>query len=160
MISLHDTVTRTTAPLELRDPGRVSMYVCGPTVYGPAHLGHARMALVFDVLRRYLQWSGLQVTFVSNITDIDDKIIARAAEEGRDAAEVAVDWEAAWYSTMQTLGVQRPDSGPSRPTYVGAMVELIGDLVAEKDWLCHLRRGVPVGRWGGRLRPARTPVAR
>ena len=132
MISLHDTVTRTTAPLELRDPGRVSMYVCGPTVYGPAHLGHARMALVFDVLRRYLQWSGLQVTFVSNITDIDDKIIARAAEEGRDAAEVAVDWEAAWYATMQTLGVQRPDSDPHATAYVDAMVELIGDLV-EKD---------------------------
>ncbi|MCZ7631536.1 MAG: cysteine--tRNA ligase [Microthrixaceae bacterium] len=129
MISLYDTVTRTVAPLEPREPGRVSMYVCGPTVYGPAHLGHARMALVFDVLRRYLLWSGLEVRFVSNITDIDDKIITRATEEGRGAAAVAVDWEEAWYSTMSTLGVLRPDEDPHATQYVDRMVELIGRLV-------------------------------
>ena len=59
------------------------MYVCGPTVYGPPHLGHGRFSLAFDVLRRYLIWSGMQVTYVSNITDIDDKIIHRAEREGR-----------------------------------------------------------------------------
>lgn len=129
MISLYDTVSRSVAPLELRDPGRVSMYVCGPTVYGPAHLGHARMALVFDILRRYLIWSGLEVRFVSNITDIDDKIIARATEENRDPAAVAVDWEEAWYSTMESLGVMRPDEDPHATAYVDQMVELIGRLV-------------------------------
>jgi cysteinyl-tRNA synthetase len=62
------------------------MYVCGPTVYGPPHLGHGRFSLVFDVLRRYLEWSGIEVTYVSNITDIDDKIIERANSEGRTGA--------------------------------------------------------------------------
>ncbi len=132
MISLYDTATRTVAPLEPRDPGCVSMYVCGPTVYGPAHLGHARMALVFDILRRYLAWSGLEVTFVSNITDIEDKIIARAAEEGRDSAEVATEWEAAWYSTMEALDVLRPDADPHATAYVDQMVTLIGELVARE----------------------------
>ncbi|MEZ5238509.1 MAG: cysteine--tRNA ligase [Microthrixaceae bacterium] len=129
MISLFDSVTRAVAPLEPRDTGRVSIYVCGPTVYGPAHLGHARMALVFDILRRYLLWSGLEVTFVSNITDIDDKIIARAAQEGREAGEVAREWEAAWYSTMEDLGVMRPDEDPHATAYVTAMVALISELV-------------------------------
>ena len=131
MISLYDTATRSVAPLELRDPSKVSMYVCGPTVYGPAHLGHARMALVFDVMRRYLQWSGLEVTFVSNVTDIDDKIIARAAEEGRDPAEFAKAWERAWYSTMESLGVRRPDLDPHATDYVEQMVGTIGKLVAK-----------------------------
>ncbi len=129
MIRLYDTVTRSVAPLELRDPPKVGLYVCGPTVYGPAHLGHARMALVFDVLRRYLEWSGLAVTFVSNITDIEDKIIARAAEEGRDPADFAREWEAAWYRTMGELGIERPDHDPHATAYVDQMVTLIGDLV-------------------------------
>jgi cysteinyl-tRNA synthetase len=129
VIRLHDTVMRKVTPLELRDPGKVSMYVCGPTVYGPAHLGHARMALVFDILRRYLEWSGLDVTFVSNITDIDDKIIALAESEGRSESEVAGQWERAWYETMDALGVGRPDEDPHATGYVERMVELIGDLV-------------------------------
>ena len=82
MIRLHDTAAGAVLPLEPRDPGKVSMYVCGPTVYGPPHLGHGRFSLVFDVLRRYLEWSGLEVTYVSNITDIDDKIIERAQRRG------------------------------------------------------------------------------
>ena len=65
------------------------MYVCGPTVYGPPHLGHGRFSLVFDVLRRYLEWTGNEVTYVSNITDVDDNIINRADAEGRTEAEVA-----------------------------------------------------------------------
>ena len=130
MISLYDTVTREVSPLDLREPGKVGIYVCGPTVYGPAHLGHARMALVFDILRRYLEWSGLEVTFVSNITDIDDKIIALANSEGRSESEVAREWEAAWYSTMDALGVGRPDDDPHATAYVERMVALIGELVA------------------------------
>ena len=75
MLQLFDTARGQVRPLETREPGKVSMYVCGPTVYGPPHLGHGRFSLVFDVLRRYLEWSGLDVTYVSNITDIDDNII-------------------------------------------------------------------------------------
>lgn len=144
MISLYDTATRTVEPLELREPGSVSMYVCGPTVYGPAHLGHARMALVFDVLRRYLEWSGLTVTFVSNVTDIDDKIIARAAAEGRDSSRVALEWEAAWYATMDTLGVKRPDRDPHATAYVDDMVSTI-DALVERDAAYVTSDGVYLG---------------
>ncbi len=86
MISLYDTAAGRVLPLELREPGKVSMYVCGPTVYGPPHLGHGRFSLAFDVLRRYLIWSGLDVTYVSNITDIEDKIIQRADGRGPSVA--------------------------------------------------------------------------
>jgi cysteinyl-tRNA synthetase len=75
MISLYDTARQEVVPLQLRDPGKVSIYVCGPTVYAPPHLGHGRQTLVYDVLRRYLEWAGYEVTFVSNVTDIDDNII-------------------------------------------------------------------------------------
>ena len=85
MLRLHDTALGVITPLDLRQPGQVSMYVCGPTVYDEPHLGHGRFNVAWDVLRRYLTWSGLEVRFVSNVTDIDDKIIARADVEGRSA---------------------------------------------------------------------------
>jgi cysteinyl-tRNA synthetase len=129
MLRLHDTATGEVRPLELREPGKVSMYVCGPTVYGPPHLGHGRFALVFDVLRRYLAWSGLDVTYVSNITDIDDKIIDRANKEGRDSTEIAAKCEAVWYRAMEAINVQRPDHDPHATAYVSQMVDLIGRLV-------------------------------
>ncbi len=130
MLRLHDTALGQASELGLREPGRVSMYVCGPTVYGPPHLGHGRFSLVFDVVRRHLEWSGLHVTYVSNITDIDDKIIARANEEGRPAADVAVEYEAVWYDAMGRLGVRRPDVDPHATAYVEQMVELVASLVA------------------------------
>ena len=130
MLRLFDTATGTVTPLEPRTPGQVSMYVCGPTVYGPPHLGHGRFSLVFDVLRRYLEWTGLEVTYVSNITDIDDKIIALAAEQGTTEQDVAVAWEAVWWEAMDAIGVRRPDRDPHATAYVEDMVALIGDLVA------------------------------
>jgi len=105
------------------------MYVCGPTVYDVPHLGHGRFALVFDVLRRYLRFAGLEVRYVSNITDIDDKIIARAAAEGRSAAEVAEEFEAVWFAAMDALGVEHPDAVPHATAYVADMVALVGALV-------------------------------
>jgi cysteinyl-tRNA synthetase len=129
VIHLHDTAFGRTAGVELRDAGKVSMYVCGPTVYGLPHIGHGRMALVWDVLRRYLEWSGLEVRFVSNITDIDDKIIQRANDEGRSSSEVAVQYEAAWYDATDRLGVKRPTVDPHATAYVEQMVTLIAGLV-------------------------------
>jgi cysteinyl-tRNA synthetase len=129
MITLYDTAQQKVVPLQLRDPGKVSMYVCGPTVYGPPHIGHGRMALVFDVVRRYLAWSGLDVTLVSNVTDIDDKIIDRAQREGRDSTEIAVKCEAIWWQAMDSLDVLRPDKTPHATAYVDEMVELIGRLI-------------------------------
>jgi len=107
------------------------MYVCGPTVYDEPHLGHGRFALVWDVLRRYLEWSGLTVRFVSNVTDIDDKIIERAEREGRTAADVAHQYEKAWYEALDALAVRRPDDDPHATAYVTQMVDLVGQLVAK-----------------------------
>lgn len=108
------------------------MYVCGPTVYGPPHLGHGRFSLVFDVLRRYLIWSGQKVIYVSNITDIDDKIIAKALAEGRDANDIAKEFEDVWYRAMDAIGVMRPDHDPHATDYVDDMVSMIESLV-ERD---------------------------
>jgi cysteinyl-tRNA synthetase len=128
MLRLHDTATGEVRPLELREPGKVSMYVCGPTVYDVPHLGHGRSLLVYDVLRRYLEWSGVEVRLVSNVTDIDDQIIRRAADEGRSWEDVVADYEAAWYDAVDALGVQRPTADPHATAYVEGMVDLIGRL--------------------------------
>jgi cysteinyl-tRNA synthetase len=129
MLQLFDTAKGGVAPLQTREPGKVSMYVCGPTVYGPPHLGHGRFSLVFDVLRRYLEWSGLDVTYVSNITDIDDNIIERAQREDRDWRDITRRCEDVWYRAMDALGVRRPDHDPHATAYVEEMVALIGRLV-------------------------------
>jgi cysteinyl-tRNA synthetase len=129
VLQLFDTARGRVVPFETRVPGKVSMYVCGPTVYGPPHLGHGRFSLVFDVLRRYLEWSGLEVDYVSNITDIDDHIIDRANAEGRPADEIARKCERVWYRGMDGIGVKRPTHDPHATAYVEQMVELIGALV-------------------------------
>ena len=129
MLQLHDTATGEVRPLELRDEGRVSMYVCGPTVYDLPHLGHGRFTLVFDVLRRHLIASGLAVTYASNITDIDDKIIEKAAAEGRSESAVAAEFEAAWWEAMDRLNVLRPDEIPHATAFVGDMVAMIAELL-------------------------------
>src|SRR4051794_23573493 len=105
------------------------MYVCGPTVYDVPHIGHGRNVLVYDVLRRYLEWSGLSVRHVSNITDIDDNIIKRGVEEGRPPDEVAKHYEAAWFDALDGLGVLRPTDVPHATDYVADMVELIESLI-------------------------------
>ena len=105
------------------------MYVCGPTVYDHPHVGHGRSLLVYDVLRRYLVWSGVAVHHVSNVTDIDDKIIERANREGRSAEEVAAEFEEAWYAAVDGLGVLRPHEDPHATAYVDGMVGLVAQLV-------------------------------
>ncbi len=133
MLHLFDTAEGRVVPIEPRTEGEVSMYVCGPTVYGPPHLGHGRFSLVFDILRRYLEWCGNEVTYVSNITDIDDNIINRANEEGRSTDEVAVEYERVWYEAMDAIGVKRPTHDPHATGFVERMVELIGQLVEQGD---------------------------
>ncbi len=105
------------------------MYVCGPTVYDAPHLGHGRFALAFDVLRRYLLFRGLAVTYVSNITDVDDRIIERARELGISETELAAAAEAQWWAAMDALGVLRPDEDPHATAYVDRMVEFVTGLV-------------------------------
>jgi cysteinyl-tRNA synthetase len=129
VLRLFDTASGVVRPLRLRDPGSLSMYVCGLTVYDVPHIGHGRAALVFDVLRRYLEFSGLHVHHVSNVTDIDDKIINRAAAEGRSSQEVARHYEEVWWKAVDDLGVLRPTHTPHATAYVAQMVALIGVLV-------------------------------
>ena len=132
MFRLFDTATSQVRPLALREPGKVGIYLCGPTVYGPPHLGHGRATLVYDILRRYLQWTGLEVRLVSNITDIDDKIIERAKNEGREWQEITRKCEDMWFVAMGKLNVLRPTDVPHATDYVQSMVSMIGELV-ERD---------------------------
>ena len=129
MLNLYDTATKSVKPLALRDPGKVSIYLCGPTVYGPPHLGHGRATLVYDILRRYLSYRGLEVRLVSNITDIDDKIIDRANKEGRPWSDITTKCENVWFEAMGKLGVLRPTDVPHATEYVTQMVEMIGTLI-------------------------------
>jgi cysteinyl-tRNA synthetase len=130
VLRLHDTAQGKVVDFVPRQPGKVSMYVCGPTVYDYPHIGHGRQVLLYDVLWRYLEWSGLEVTFVSNITDIDDNIIKKAGEEGRSTEEVVATYEAAWWDALDRLGVRRPSDAPHATAYVERMIELIGELAA------------------------------
>jgi cysteinyl-tRNA synthetase len=130
VLRLYDTATREVRELALREPGTVSIYLCGPTVYGPPHLGHGRATLVYDILRRYLRWSGLEVRLVSNVTDIEDKIIERAQREGRPWQDITSRCERVWFDAMAGINVARPDDTPHATDYVDEMVEMIGALVA------------------------------
>ena len=129
MLHLYDTATREVRELALREPGKVSIYLCGPTVYGPPHLGHGRATLEYDILRRYLEWTGLEVRLVSNITDIDDKIIARAQREGRPWQAITERCEHVWFEAMEGINVARPTDVPHATEYVEQMVTMIGQLV-------------------------------
>jgi len=126
-ITLYNTATRTKEPFEPLDPENVRMYVCGPTVYDRAHLGNARPAVDFDVLNRLLRhvYGADHVTYVRNITDVDDKINARAAETGRTIGEIT-DETIAWYhQDMAALGVELPDHEPRATRYIAEMIAMI-----------------------------------
>ena len=128
MLRLHDTATGLARELAQRDPGQVSMYVCGPTVYDLPHVGHGRSVLTYDILRRFLEWSGVTVRHVSNVTDIDDKIIERANEVGEDPAELARRYEAEWWAAIDRLDVLRPTEAPKATAFVERMIEVIEEL--------------------------------
>ena len=111
------------------EPGKVRMYVCGPTVYDQIHIGNGRTFLAFDVIRRYLTYKGYEVTFAQNLTDVDDKIINRANEQGRTAAEVADEFSRAFIEQMHRLGVLDPDIRPRATREIDAMQEMIQILI-------------------------------
>jgi cysteinyl-tRNA synthetase len=129
MVRIRDTILRDTVELTTREPGKVSIYVCGPTVYDTPHIGNARTAVAFDTIRRYLEWAGFDVTFVSNVTDVEDKIIARAAREGRTEPEVAAEFEDVYFDRMHRLNVRDADQRPHATEYIDGMLALIGELV-------------------------------
>jgi cysteinyl-tRNA synthetase len=127
-VRLHNTLTRSKEEFVPRDPGRVAMYVCGPTVYNDIHIGNARTFLSFDVIRRYLVWRGFEVDFVQNITDVDDKIINRAAEEGVTAEEIAERYTTAFLDAMRALGVMPPTHQPKATEEIPEMISMVQRL--------------------------------
>ena len=113
------------------EPGKIRMYVCGPTVYDQIHVGNGRTFLAFDVIRRYLTYKGYQVTFAQNLTDVDDKIINRANEQGRTPEEVASEFSDAFIEQMHRLGVLDPDIRPRATQEIPAMIEMIQGLIEQ-----------------------------
>jgi cysteinyl-tRNA synthetase len=130
MLRIYNSVAREKQAFVPMRPGEARMYVCGMTVYDYCHLGHARVMLVFDVVQRWLRASGYRVTYVRNITDIDDKIIRRAAEQGVSVDALTERYIQAMDEDLAALGVQRPDHEPRATRFVPQMLELIGRLEA------------------------------
>ena len=129
MIKVYNTQSRSKEELKTVDEGKVRMYVCGPTVYNYIHIGNARTFISFDIIRRYLIWRGFDVTFVQNVTDVDDKIIGRANEDGRTAAEVAEEFTKAFIDDMHAAGVLDPDVRPKATEEIDEMIDLVQRLV-------------------------------
>ena len=129
MIRIHNSLTGEKQPLAPITPGEVRMYVCGLTVYDFMHIGHARMMIVFDVVNRYLRHHGYRVTYVRNITDIDDKIIRRAAENGEPIDALTGRFIAAMHQDCDELGIARPDHEPRATQFVPAIIAMVEKLV-------------------------------
>lgn len=128
-LRFYNTATRKKEQFTSLEPGKVGMYVCGVTVYDLCHIGHARSAVVFDVLVRYLRARGFEVTYVRNFTDIDDKIIKKANEVGKDTTQIAEQYIQAFYEDMDRLGVLRADIEPRATEHIRDMIEMIQVLL-------------------------------
>jgi len=130
-LKIHNTLSGHKELFEPLVPGTVRMYVCGVTVYDYCHLGHARSALVFDLIRRYLGYRGLLVTFVKNFTDVDDKIIHRAQEQGKDWRQIASTYIAAYHEDMSRIGVEPATVEPKATEHMDEIIQLIALLVGK-----------------------------
>src|SRR5262249_21250506 len=116
-------------PFQTVQPGKVSMYVCGPTVYKPSHVGHMVGPVIFDTVKRYLTYLGYQVTFVVNITDVDDKLIVRARELGTTVKELAERMTADYLDCLKKLNVTSIDQMPRATEHIPEMIEMIRHLI-------------------------------
>lgn len=127
-VRIFNTLTKQKEDLETLEPGKVSMYVCGPTVYSKAHVGHAMSALVFDIIRRYLEFRGYEVRFVMNYTDVDDKIIIRAQEEGRDPFELAEGYIQEFRENLKDLNIRPATVNPRATEEMDFIIRMITEL--------------------------------
>ncbi|MEN6418032.1 MAG: cysteine--tRNA ligase [Clostridiaceae bacterium] len=128
-MQIYNTMTRKKEELVPLVPGQISMYACGPTVYNYFHIGNARPFIVFDTLRRYLEYRGYTVKFVQNFTDIDDKMIRRANEEGTTVKELGERFIKEYYHDADALGVQRATVNPRATEHIGEIIALVGTLI-------------------------------
>lgn len=128
-LRVYNTLTREKEPFQTIEPGKVSMYLCGPTVYKPAHIGHMVGPVIFDTIKRYLTYSGYQVTFVINITDVDDKLIVKAAELGMEVKALAQKMTADYFENLELMGVDSIDHFPYATDYITQMQGMIQTLI-------------------------------
>jgi cysteinyl-tRNA synthetase len=156
-LALYNTLTRQKEPFEPLEPGKVRMYCCGVTVYDYCHLGHARSYIVWDTVRRYLQWRGLDVRYVQNFTDIDDKILNRARQEGSTMQDVAERYTQAYFDDMARLNILEADAYPRATHTLDGIKRLIHELEqkgyaypAEGDVYYTVRNFPEYGRLSGR----------
>lgn len=131
MLTIYNTLTRKKEPFKPMEAGKVRMYVCGLTTYDYAHIGHARMLVAFDVIQRYLRYAGFDVEYVRNITDIDDKILKRASENGEYFADLTERFIEATHEDEASLFIQRPDQEPRATAHIADIVAMIERLVAQ-----------------------------
>ncbi len=158
MIRIHNSLTGEKQELRPIEPGHVRMYSCGVTVYDFFHVGNARMLVVFDMVSRYLRHRGLRVTYVRNITDVDDKIINRAREAGVDWREHARKFTAAMHEDLDRLGCLRPEKEPKASGYIDEMLAMIGALIergyayqaSNGDVMYDVHKFAPYGRLSGK----------
>ncbi len=153
MIKIYNTLSRKLEEFRPQVEGQVSMYVCGPTVYNYIHIGNARPVVAFDTIRRYLTYRGYEVTYISNFTDVDDKIIKRALEEGISPEEVADKYIAAYLEDTQALGILPATKNPRVMDYIPEIITFIEDLIAKDmayesqgDVYFHVRKSAGYGR--------------
>ena len=131
MIKLYNTLTRKKEPLETIEPGKVLMYVCGPTTYNFIHLGNARPIVAFDTIRRYLEYREYSVTYVQNFTDVDDKIINKAKEEGIPPLDLAKKYIEEYFKDADKLNVRRADVHPKVSEHIDDIIQMVDKLVAK-----------------------------
>jgi len=131
-VKIYNSLTRKKQEFTPINKSRVGMYVCGPTVYDEPHIGHARSAYIFDCIRRYLTYKGLEVTFVRNVTDVDDKIIDKAKKQSSNVAEVSKRYLDAYHDDMELLGIGSPDKEPKATEYIPKMIKFI-ELLIKRD---------------------------
>jgi len=129
MLQIYNTLSKTKAPFEPLEEGKIKMYVCGVTVYDFCHIGHARVMVAFDVITRFLRSQGWDVEYVRNITDVDDKIIKRAAENGEEPQQLTERMIAAMHEDETSLSVLRPDQEPRATAHIGDIINLVQTLV-------------------------------
>ena len=129
MIRLYSTLSRSKEPLETVQPGKVGMYLCGPTVYKPSHIGHMVGPVIFDAIKRYLTYSGYEVTFVVNITDVDDKLINESNARGISMAALAEEMTADYMRNIQALGVDTIDHFPRCTENIDEIIDFTKTLI-------------------------------
>ncbi len=156
-LTIYNTLTRRKEPFETLQPGKVRMYCCGVTVYDYCHLGHARSYIAWDTIRRYLQWRGYQVRYVQNFTDIDDKILNRARQEGTSMEAISERFIAAYFEDMDRLHILRADAYPRATHTLDGIKRLIHDLenkgyayAVDGDVYYAVRHFSPYGKLSGR----------